>query len=206
MASYCDLSLLYLRISTMSRHPETSEPIVNLRPTTQPTSAAPAPQAPTQPAVHKPARVFSWETPEHESRPKPNGWTATVIALAAVFAIFGIITENPLFSVIVALAAFLVIVYGKRPAEILAVRVADDGIAVNGKFHSWDAFSSFWALVEPDGRRELRLRGSSWLFPFLTVPLGTQDPETLRRFVAEHLPEREDRPSLAEVIAERLGF
>lgn len=199
----------------MSRHPETNEPVVNLRPKVRPTSAAPAPSAPTQPAqptaaptapVQKSARVFSWETPEHENRPKPKGWTATVIALAAVFVIFGIITENPLFAVIVVLAAFLVIVYGKRPAEILAVRVADDGIAVNGKFHSWDAFGSFWVLVEPDGRRELRLRGSSWLFPLLTVPLGTQEPETLRRFVAEHLPEREDRPSLAEVIAERLGF
>ncbi len=199
----------------MSLHPETNEPVVNLRPTMQSPSAAPAPSASTQPAQpaaaptaprQKPARVFSWETPEHENRPKPKGWTATVIALATVFAVFGIITENPLFAVIVALAAFLVIVYGKRPAQILAVRVADDGIAVNGTFHSWDAFGSFWALVEPDGRRELRLRGNTWLFPFLTVPLGAEDPETLRRFVAEHLPEREDRPTLAEVIAERLGF
>ena len=185
----------------MSLHPETSESVVNLRSKTQP-----APPTPVQPAAQKPTRVFSWETREYEERPKPNGWVATVIAFAAAFAVFGIITENPLFAVIVALAAFLVIAYGKRPARTLAVRVADDGIAVSGAFHPWDAFTSFWVLAEPDGRQELRLRGSRWLLPFLAVPLGTQDPETLRRFVAELLPEREDRPTLAEVIAERFGF
>lgn len=190
----------------MAQHPETSEPVVNLRPKMQPTSAAPEPSAPTQPAAQKPTRVFSWETHEYEERPKPNGWVATVIALATVFGVFGIITENPLFVVIVALSAFLVIAYGKRPARMLAVRVADDGIAVSGTFHPWDVFTSFWVLAEPDGRRELRLRGTRWLLPFFTIPLGTQDPETLRRFLAELLPEREDRPTLAEVIAERLGF
>lgn len=189
----------------MPLHPETDEPIINLHP------RAGAPDAPTTPvpaqtALVKPARVFSWETREYEERPKPKGWVTTVVALAVVLGVFGIITENPLFAVIVALAAFLVIASGKRPPRLLAVRVADDGIAVNGAFHPWDAFLSFWVIDEPDGRRELRLRGSRWLLPFFTVPLGTQDPETLRRFVAEHLPEREDRPTLAEVIAERLGF
>ncbi|MBI2624531.1 hypothetical protein HYW67_03470 [Candidatus Parcubacteria bacterium] len=187
--------------------PETNETIVNLR---AKKSAAPeTPAEPPQPAPTveaTPARAFSWQTPEYEERPRPKGWTMAVVAVAAVFAIFGMITENPLFAIIVALSAILVIISAKRPARILAVRVGENGILINGMLHPWESFMSFWVIAAPGNHRELRLRASGWLLPFLTVPIANQDPDALRLFIAEFLPEKEDLPSLAEIMAERLGF
>ncbi|MBI3305090.1 hypothetical protein HYZ80_02090 [Candidatus Parcubacteria bacterium] len=182
--------------------PETNNPIVNLRPAG---AAAPAGRTQTPTTVPK-ATSFEWQAPEYTHRAKPKGWRLTVIGAAAIFAIFGALTENPLFVVIVGLGAILILVYGSRQPALLSVRIDHAGVTINQQRREWKELNSFWVSADAGGRREIRLRTAQWLTPVLIIPLANQNPTAVHEYVAEFLPEKEERPSLAELIADGLGF
>ncbi|MBI4099244.1 hypothetical protein HY442_01790, partial [Candidatus Parcubacteria bacterium] len=135
-----------------------------------------------------------------------KGWHLTVMGAAAIFAIFGVLTENPLFVVIVGLSAILILVYGSRQPALLSVRIDQAGITINQQRREWKELNSFWVSADAGNRREIRLRTAQWLTPVLSIPLANQDPTAVREYVAEFLPEKEERPSLAELLADKLGF
>ncbi|MEK7582676.1 MAG: hypothetical protein AAB452_02340 [Patescibacteria group bacterium] len=149
-----------------------------------------------------PATTFAWEAHPHQEKPKSNRhltiFVAVIVGLAALVWYF---QGNILFACFLLLAALTIIAVSRREVKEIAIRINAEGVAIHDAFHPFKSLKSFWIDYTPGGTKELSLEISHWYLPYVKVPLGSQNPNHVRDFLLEFIPEEEHEISLIEALA-----
>ncbi len=77
----------------------------------------------------------------------------------------------------------------ERFSKPVRVRLDERGVAVNGMFYPHATLSSFDLHQMSDGTVDLSLATRQWHSPRLRLPLGSQDPHTVRGLLLNYVPE-----------------
>lgn len=148
---------------------------------------------------------MEWEDFEYEFTDKSKDWFWGLGLFAAFFFILAIILGNFLLGVIVVLGTVALVAYAVRPPEFLTYRLTDKGLIVKNRLYPYKQMDSFWIHTEPWFYR-LSLKSDRWFLPHILVPLGETDPEEVRKYLDNFLPEEEHEISLLDIITAYLGF
>ena len=133
--------------------------------------------------------VFVWETPEFEERPRTSRWYLVVSLVALACVVYGVLTGNYLFALIIVVSAVvLILAENEEPRKIL-IQVGHNGIVVDGRFTTFDKLNNFSIIYHPPYTKVLYMDYKYSLKPRVKVYLEDQDPIAIRNHLLGYLPE-----------------
>jgi len=140
---------------------------------------------------------FSWKIMHHADGSRRI--TAFVACLAVIAALVWIFQSNLLFALLLVLGAIAFVIAPHNHQETHASLEAH-GVVINGATYYYRDLHSFWIDYVPGGVKELSLKVDRWYLPYLKVPLGDKNPNHVRGFLMEFLPEQEHETSLTDAL------
>ncbi len=148
-------------------------------------------------AVDKP--VFSWQSPEFVRKKRAAKSFAYLAIIAIILCVLlGFMHQWSGVVLVVVAAVVFVILSGTHPKN-LTCALYKEGVVIDGKVYDFSQVKSFWLTSGELPMVKLQLAGR--FAGQVNVPLGQEDPEQIRLFIAKHLPEEEGRgEDLADII------
>lgn len=157
--------------------------------------------------IHEKTKLFEWDATEVEHREKSTDWYwgLGVGVLAGV--VLSIIAANYLLAILLAVGGIMLGLYGNDRPHPVHVEISERGVALNKNLYLFSTMKSFWMYRDHHGRERLVLVTGRPVMPthILSFADGI-DPVAVRIFLLKHLPEKETKQSIVDMIAEMIGM
>lgn len=147
---------------------------------------------------------IEWKTQERINRGHAPDWYWAVSIIALSIVITSIILNNVLFAVFIFISTIVLFLRTLQKPSSEQYELTARGIKINKEFTPYNALESFW--IEEDNEPKILIKQNALIAPLLILPLGNEDPELARLFLAEKLPEVEIHEPFSKKIMESLGF
>lgn len=141
--------------------------------------------------------IINWQIPEYRSQNRTKTWYIGACIVAFVMLIYSFITANFLFSVIIIIAALVIILNDRQSPTTVNVSITTEGLLVGNKFYDYDEIKNFSFVYKP------RLDIKNLYFEFkspmkhrLTLPLDNLDPLPIKNNLLKYLPEDLERENI----------
>lgn len=132
--------------------------------------------------------LYEWSFPEYEKFSRGRLWYAVMIGLGVVFVVYGMVTGNFLFSLIIALFGIILFLQQHQDPHEIAFAVTDLGIILGNRFYPYKELEAFYIIYNPPVKT-LFFETKNLIRPRIHVPMGDQNPLDLRFALLEFLPE-----------------
>jgi hypothetical protein len=142
--------------------------------------------------------LFEWSVVEYEQYERPKQWYIIVGIIASLLILFGIVTQNFLFTLIILLAGIIVYLQSIQPPLTVPVAVGERGIIVGRRFYGYDEFTEFYIVFVPEQTKTLYLETKSIMHPRVQLDIDDVDAVALRELLLRYLPEnfeKEEEPA-----------
>ena len=151
-------------------------------------------------------KTITWKAPEYEHRERTKDWYITVIIIVSAIAVTAVILGNILFSILILISLFALILFSIRSPEMLDIEISTAGIKVGKQVFTFENLEDFW-IEEEKQRKKLLLKSKKLLMPLITIPV-TPDVDTaeLRNTLAEKINESLLEESFLVQIMDHYGF
>lgn len=134
--------------------------------------------------------LATWPFPEFKQYVRTKTWYIAAIIVLAGLALFGILTQNYLFVVLIAIFIVIYVMRARRQPVMLSCSIMEDGLGVGEEtFYEWKDLKSFWIIYEPPEVKNLYFEFKSGLRPSITISLENQNPLKIRKILLEYLTE-----------------
>lgn len=150
--------------------------------------------------------TLRWSAYEHEHIERGRDWYWALGIVSLSVAITSVLLGDPLFAVVVVLAAIVIAMLSRTPPDIATFELSDRGIRINNRLHRYDHIISFWVEDEHNGRPLLLVDTTKFLSPNLIIPIEHIDPHLVRAYLKERADEVPMREPLAHKILEFIGL
>lgn len=147
-----------------------------------------------------------WSAYEHEHIERTSDWFWALGIIAVCAAITSILFGNLLFAVLIIVAAGVIALIAQTPPELHEFEISDRGISVSGTLHSYEEVLGFWVETETADQPLLLVDTTKFMAPNLIIPLDSVDPEEVKEYLREKVPEVPMKEPLAHKILEFFGF
>jgi len=147
---------------------------------------------------------LEWSAPEFEYYPKDKNWLIISGLIASFFLFSALWQKNFLLGVMAVLVFFCLNVFGYKKPRLFKFTLNSEGIKIKEKMFLFKDLKSFW-IFESSPKRII-FQTKSIFNPHLQIPLGNQDPKVVRSFLKKHLPEKEQKESFLDYLAQRIGY
>jgi len=174
-------------------------------PKQSPPQALPEKLTSTTLRVQKKDALLEWSTPEYENRERGPNWFLVPGIIALALAVIAILAKNYSFLILIILTFILLLIYMKRPPRMLEVAIQAKGITIGSTFFPFSELISFWIFDQTDDK-ELSIKTHRNLMPFIKIPLGSTDSNSVRSLLTKYLKEEEHEEFATDQIAKKMGF
>ncbi len=148
--------------------------------------------------------LLSWKIPEHVRHQRSRLWFFIVAVIGGLFIVYGVLTNDFLFALIIVLFAVVYILMHMQEPPFLDFNITDRGIELGNKKFEYNDITSFWVAAR-EGRGSLHLRTKYFSSPLLSIPLDSANPDAVRgvlnKYVTEDASEKEE--PLSELLSRR---
>ncbi len=149
---------------------------------------------------------ISWEAQEFRHYEKNIGWYVTLLAVAVLVVAFFIIQKDIFAAVTMAILSVLIILFSRHKPERVNIELTNKGIHVANLFYPYKQIKHFW-VVHNQHHKSVNLETTAYLNNIIILELEDQDPETVKTFLNQFLPEHENtRETFAQRTMHRLKF
>ncbi len=153
---------------------------------------------------HSQRVLFSWVAPEHiHVRPNPRAIIIAAIMLFVVIA-YALFTNSPLMAItfiLIGVVGYLFLT--KDPADVEFI-ITREGIVVGRNLYAFEDIHSFWIFDEAPLENVLSIHSHGMLAPFIHLPLGDLDHDTMRDVLLQYIPEEKQEPRMVDIIEKML--
>lgn len=149
---------------------------------------------------------IKWEEYEYEHRPKSGDWFWYIASGALILIIVSILMKNFLLGIIAIAGALSVAVLGVQKPRKLGYAIESGGIRIGSQFHPFKEIDSFWISYEPPHKKELLLKSKKKVLKHMIVPLGNNNPKSIRDILKKVIKEEEQEESFVDILTEKMGL
>lgn len=137
--------------------------------------------------------LHEWTIQEYEKHERGWLWYLIMGGVGLALIIYGIMTSNFLFSLIIIL--FTIILFLQSHQEPLQVpfQITELGVVVGSKFYTYSELENFYFIYNPPYVKTLYFETKKILHPTLRIPLLDQNPIELKHTLREFLPENTEK-------------
>ncbi len=148
--------------------------------------------------------LFSWVAPEHiHVRPNPKAIIIAAVFLFTVIA-YALFTNSPLMAItfiLIGVVGYLFLTKDPQEVEFIITR---EGIVVGRNLYAFEDIHSFWIFDEDPLKDVLSIHSYGVLAPFIHLPLGNLDHQTIREILLSFIPEEKQEPRLVDILEKML--
>jgi len=142
--------------------------------------------------------VTSWLT--HLSPPTSRERIWYIVGILGISAVLvAYLTHDFLFTIILILAGFILLLNAYRPHHPHQITVHATGISINDEHHHFADMKSFWIDYQPH-IKEISIELKKGYSPIMKIPLEDANPLEIRQAMISYVPEREHEQSLLDHI------
>lgn len=147
---------------------------------------------------------IQWVIPEYEKHNRGKYWYIGAIAIALLLIIISFNTGNINFIFLILLATLVMILHdGYTPQNVL-IEINGEGITIGRKFFDFDEIKNFSVIYKPkEDIKNLYFEFNNVLKQRLSIPLKSQDPLSIRKYLLQYLHEDLDRTD--SPLSEKVG-
>lgn len=142
--------------------------------------------------------LITWNSKQFETAPRSRSWYIGFFLIIAILLAYGLFSDNFLLGIIAILIALMYYLFEKSDVQEFKFGVTSEGVFAQNRVYEFSSLESFWIFYEPHGRKELSLKSTKNLMPYIHVPLGNTDPVELRDTMMQFLPEVEHKETVAD--------
>ncbi|MBU1178397.1 hypothetical protein KJ903_04250 [Patescibacteria group bacterium] len=152
--------------------------------------------------------LFSWQTQEFQKYNFVGSQLTFLIVAGIALLIYGLITANYLFVVIIIMVAVVVYIFDTKEPATIDVHITKEGVVIGDKVLTYEGdLKSFWILYNPPEVKTLNFDRQQLIFPNINLQLESENPLKIREVLLRYLPEdMEKEEHLSEKAARKLGI
>ncbi len=147
-----------------------------------------------------------WSAYEHEHIERGSDWFWALGIIAVCAALTSTLFSNVLFAILILVATGVLVLLARRPPPFHEFEISDRGIRISEESHSYDEILSFWVDTETGAEPLLLVDTTKFTAPNLIIPIGDNDPESIRNFLREYAQEIPMKEPLSHKILEFFGL
>lgn len=151
-------------------------------------------------------RSVYWEAPEHHHIEKSSDWYWILGIISLSGAIASLIFNNILFSIVILLGAFTMILTVNRKPRILEYEVSVRGIRIRKDFHPYSSLDSFCLDENNIVGPQLIVKSKKLLMPLLILPVPEEYLHHIENIIAPRLREEHLEEPFSHHLLEYFGF
>jgi len=148
--------------------------------------------------------LLTWKTTEHPHVERGSDWYWALGVSAVSLALISILFGNLLFAILIVLAAFVLGMQALKKHPVVEISLQEKGLLVDDTLYPYEEMFCFW--VKEGDNPMLMIDTPRFMTPDLVIALEDIDPESVRAFLSERVPETEMRESFFYRIMEFVGF
>jgi hypothetical protein len=148
--------------------------------------------------------IINWDAKEHLVHSKNAVWYIIFGLVTAILAALSIFLLHAItFTALIVVSAAALLVYIKRPPRTIHYSLGNNGLSVDGKIYSFDAYKAFGVLQE-DKDYSIMLIPIKRLSPALTVYFPEASGESIVDLFGAHLPMQDVQLDALDKLIHRL--
>ena len=148
--------------------------------------------------ARKAGPLLSWKVRQFENKPRSKKWYIWFFVVIAGLLAYGLFSDNFLLGILAILTALMFYLFEKREPQEFGFSITNEGILAQDRLYEFSSLESFWIFYEPQGRKELSLKSTKKVMPYIQVPIGDADPTKIRELLVDFLPEIEQEESVVD--------
>ncbi len=140
--------------------------------------------------------IYEWLVKEYEQYDRNRRWYWIASIVGAVLILFGLLTADYLFVLVLVLFGIVLFLHDLRPPLDVYFGITETGIILGKKFYRYTELNNFWIIYNPPEVKNLYFSLDNIVKHRIQVPLLDYDPRPIRdyllQFVEEDLNEEEE--------------
>ena len=146
--------------------------------------------------------LLTWSAHKFENFERHPWWSIIVFVLLVILLAYSLFTNNFLLSIITILTGILIYLFEKKDPEKYHFAICQTGIIAHDRFYEFIDIKHFWIFYEPGpaGRKEISLRTTNRLTPYIHIPIGKANPNKIRKNLTKYLPEQPHKESILDFL------
>lgn len=153
-----------------------------------------------------PNKVISWQAPEFRHYQKTYGWYITLISVTVLLAGFFAIQSDIFASVTMILLGLIVMFFARQKPQTVVIELSPKGVKFGNIIFPYKQIKYFW-VVYSETHKTVNFLTNTLLNNTMIMELEEQDPEEIRLFLLQYLPEHtETRETSTQKITHFLKF
>ncbi|PIT86513.1 MAG: hypothetical protein COU33_02745 [Candidatus Magasanikbacteria bacterium CG10_big_fil_rev_8_21_14_0_10_43_6] len=133
--------------------------------------------------------LYQWTIKEYEEHTRGKRWYIVMSVVGVLLVLFGLLSGNFLFSLIIMLFAIILYLQSHQKAPDVLVSITDLGVLIGSRFYSYGELESFYLIYEPPHVKSLFFETQSVYRPRIQVPLLDMNPIDIRKSLLSFLQE-----------------
>ena len=135
--------------------------------------------------------IHQWTIQEYDQHQRGVRWYIVMITVGMLFVIYGLMSNNFLFSLIIILAGIILFVQSHQAPPQVLFAITELGVVLGRKFYNYSELKNFFIIYQPPEIKNLFFQTDSAVHPIMSISLLDENPvevrETLLEFMEEDL-------------------
>jgi hypothetical protein len=147
--------------------------------------------------------LLQWQTLEFEPRNISRSFYLWSGAFLLAIIIYALATNSPVMAITFILIGIMGYITLEKNPTMLRCAITKDGVIVDRDLYAFDNIESFWIVYE-ENDQYISLKTNGKLTPFVHIPLGEENPVTVREILMEYAQEEKHAPTIIDTIGKLL--
>ena len=149
---------------------------------------------------------ISWQAPEFKHYEKNFGWYVTLVAILILVIAFFILQKDIFAAISIGIIGVFIIFFSRHKPSIVNVELNHKNVHFGNIFFPYKQLKYFW-VVHNENHKTVNFHTTTYLNNVVILELEDQDPDEVRDFLLNYLPEHEEtRETSIQRIMHKLKF
>jgi hypothetical protein len=152
-------------------------------------------------------KTLSWQAPEFRHYEKNAGWYTTLVSVCVLIVGYFVIQKDYFAALTMAFIGAALIFFSRHVPNTVDIELTHKHVRFGNMLFPYKHIKSFW-VVHNENHKTLNLETTTYLNNLLILELEDQDPEEIRMFMLQYLPEHPtyNKETFAQKLMHKLKF
>jgi hypothetical protein len=147
--------------------------------------------------------ILQWQSLEFKPKQIRVSFYLWSGAFLLAIIIYALVSNSPIMTITFILIGIMGFITLEQDPKILHCAITKDGVIVDRDLYAFENIESFWIVYEEEDQH-ISLKTTGKLTPFVSIPLGDENPVTVRDILIQYAQEEKHDPSLIDTLGKML--